>query len=69
MSYKAAIQKFHADQRDARINNCSWQDDVWLAKCEKLLRKVLVKGQKQRVQKSGYAEKVDHEMPPLVWCT
>jgi hypothetical protein len=62
MSYKAAIQKFHADQRDARINNCSWQDDVWLAKCEKLLN--VVKGQKQRVKKSGYAEKVDHEMSP-----
>jgi hypothetical protein len=42
MSYKAAIQNFHADQRDAHINNCSWQDNVWLAKCEKL-RKV-VKG-------------------------
>jgi hypothetical protein len=52
MSYKAAIQKFHADQRDARINNCSWQDDVWLAKCEKLLK--VVKGRKQRVKKSIY---------------
>jgi hypothetical protein len=62
MSYKAAIQKFHADQHDARINNCSWQDDVWLAKCEKLLK--VVKGRKQRVKKSGYAEKVDHEMSP-----
>jgi hypothetical protein len=33
-----------------------------LAKCEKLLK--VVKGQKQRVKKLGYAEKVDHEMPP-----
>ncbi|KAG7352243.1 centromere DNA-binding like protein [Nitzschia inconspicua] len=33
MSYKAALQKFHADLRDDNINNCSWQDHVWLAKC------------------------------------
>jgi hypothetical protein len=55
-----------ADQCDARINNCSWQDNVWFAKCEKLLK--VVKGRKQRVKKSGYAEKVDHENVPL-WCT
>jgi hypothetical protein len=63
MSFKAAIQKFNVDQRDAHIINCSWQDDhVWLAKCEKLLK--VVKGRKQRVKKSWYAEKVDHEMSP-----
>jgi hypothetical protein len=42
--YKAAIQKFHSDQRDAHIYNCSWQDGVWLAKCEKLLK--VVRGRK-----------------------
>ncbi|KAG7336496.1 centromere DNA-binding like protein [Nitzschia inconspicua] len=62
MSYKAALQKFHADQRDDNINNCSWQDHVWLAKCEKLIK--VVKGRKQRVKRANYDEKVDHEMSP-----
>ncbi|KAG7370192.1 centromere DNA-binding like protein [Nitzschia inconspicua] len=62
MSYKAALQKFHADQRDDNINNCSWQDHVWLAKCEKLIK--VVKCRKQRVKRANYDEKVDHEMSP-----
>ncbi|KAG7367334.1 centromere DNA-binding like protein [Nitzschia inconspicua] len=59
MSYKAALQKFHADQRDDNINNCSWQDHVWLAKCEKLMK--VVKGRKQRVKRANYDE---NEMSP-----
>jgi hypothetical protein len=62
MTYKLAIRRFHANQRDAQINTNLWECDIWLAKCEKLLQ--VVKCCKQCNKKNTFTEKVDHESAP-----
>jgi hypothetical protein len=60
-TYKYAILKLHRQQVNNKCNAYPW-DHVWVQSIEDI--KTLVKKRRDRIAKTNYQEKVDHEITP-----